>query len=59
MKYYITVNIFICDLRLDLDKRVPFEMGSLYTISVYKIKRLLADLNMIPYMIERGPLRHS
>ena len=43
------VKTVICDLLLDLDKKVAYDRGSLNTISIYTRKGFWADLSMVAY----------
>ena len=44
-----TVKTVICDLQLDLDKKVAYDRGSLNTMSIYIEKGFGADQNMVVY----------
>ena len=43
------VKTVICDLKLDLDKKVAFDMNSLNTMSIYISIMFWADKNMVAY----------
>ena len=50
--YLNTVKTVICDLQLDLDKKVAYDRRSLNTMSICIDKMFGADWNMVAY--DRG-----